>query len=433
MSVAKLIFPLILSFFAWGQTDTNRLSLRECIRIAQESSPYRVRISGDRDQARAGILFGFSTVLPQVFFNSGYTRSGPEINPYIDIPEAPPIFTDEFSTSFYQTSFTISQPLIDLSSWMQLRQAYKVADAAEVAFRGSQAELIFNVKQSFYELIRLYRNVEVSEAAVAQSKEQVQIAQERFRLGSIARPELLRVQVSLNDQRVELIQARSRVSNGQRILANYLGLGYPVRIDTSLSFPDTGVQILPEDSLIALALKENPSYRTSLLTLQAQRVNELAVRLMKVPQLGGSFTYGYQGNHFLSNWADNDFWTLGIQLNWNIFEGLRYFAQLRETSIQTRTAVADSEIARNSASEEMHQAYSNLILAREALSIAQVVIEEAQEEFRLVSEQFRLGAASSLDLLQSQFALEDARRQQVQIITDFYIAQAQIQRLLGTW
>lgn len=426
--ISSALFFLTGSFiFLYGQEPAKPLTLSQCILIALNESPHAVRISGDYLQPRYTALSSLSSVLPNVQFSSGYAKSNGE---QIDTFGTQTLLTDNDQ---FDLSFSVTQSIIDVSSWVQLKQAYSAADAAEIAYRGAKADLAFNVKQLFYDLVRSYHNVAVTISSVNQSVEQVYVAEERFRLGSMSRPELLQVQVGLSQLRVELITTASTVENEKRNLANYLGVSYPVQIDTSLQFPDTSMPLPSEDSLLSLALKKNPSYISSKINYDIQKGNEFAIKLQKVPTLSGSYSYGYSSSNPFSNWSENDFWTFGIQATIPIFEGLRWYGQLKEAQTQTNTLKAELEIAQNTASEEMHQAFTNLKSARQSLSIVSTLLQQANENFNLRKEQYRLGAVSSLELLTSQVSFNEAQQQAVQIITGYYLTYAQILRLLGEW
>ena len=165
--------------------------------------------------------------------------------------------------------------------------------------------------------------------------------------------------------------------------------------------------------------------------MEAQKQNHLSIKLQKVPSIDGFFTYGYSGPQFFSNLRN--FWSLGIQLRWPVFEGLRWYGQFRESSLQIRTSSADLEISNNTAVEQMHQSYSNLKSSRDALSMVNLLMEQATEEFRLRQEQYRLGAASSEELLTSQVTFIEAQQKVVQIIVAYHLAWARILQLLGEW
>jgi outer membrane protein TolC len=62
-----------------------------------------------------------------------------------------------------------------------------------------------------------------------------------------------------------------------------------------------------------------------------------------------------------------------------------------------------------------------------------LLMEQATEEFRLRQEQYRLGAASSEELLTSQVTFIEAQQKVVQIIVAYHMAWARILQLLGEW
>ncbi len=413
-----------------GQSVEYEMGLEECVKIALEKSPYSKRAAGERLQTLSTLYSTLGALLPQVQLSSEYARmpAGDElvINPLTEQG-----ITDITTSDNFELNLSISQSIVDASSWIQLKQTGTISQAAEFSYLSARAELVYNVKQAFYELVRMYRTVSVIEASVKQGIEQVEVAEERFRLGGISRPELLRVQVGLSQFRVELIEATSNIEIGKRSLANYLGISYPFSIDTSLKFPDINTALPSEDSLLKLVVQKNPSYKYSKLSLEAQKQNHLSIKLQKVPTINGFFIYGYSGPQLFDNLRD--FWSLGMQLQWTIFEGLRWYGRLRESSTQIETSAADLDITLNTAIEQMHQAYSNLKSSRDALLTVSLLKEQAIEEFRLRQEQYRLGAASSEELLISQVNFNEAQQQAVQIITSYYLASAKILQLLGEW
>jgi outer membrane protein TolC len=429
--VGLLFFRILLvGNSVYGQSGKNRLNLEDCIKIALDKSPYSQRATGERQQTLNGIYNALSPLLPQVQLSTEYSRVPSDdellINPFIE-PEIANIATNDN----FEFSLTVSQSIVDASSWIQLKQNRTVSRAAEYNFLAARAELVYNVKKAFYELIQLYRNFKVIEASVVQGTEQLKVATERFRLGGISRPELLRIQTGLSQLRVDLIESTGVIENKKRNLANYLGISSTFYIDTTLKFPDTNSALPSEDSLIGLLSQKNPSTVTARLALEAQKQNHLSIKLQKVPSIDGFFTYGYSGPQFFSNLRN--FWSLGIQLRWPVFEGLRWYGQFRESSLQIRTSSADLEISNNTAVEQMHQSYSNLKSSRDALSMVNLLMEQATEEFRLRQEQYRLGAASSEELLTSQVTFIEAQQKVVQIIVAYHLDWARILQLLGEW
>lgn len=430
-----ITFILIAITCARGSEIDPVLNLDECVRIALEKSPYLERSLGERRQRSASVFSALSAVIPGISLTTGYDRSGPDqAAPGTDSLGYPPGFSPVYSNEQYQTAININAVLVDLASFAGLKAAFTVDDIAETAFRGSKADLAYNVKEAYYNLIAVHKNIDVSQASAAQSEEQMLIARERFALGAIARPELLRIEVDQARRRIELINARSELETANRNLANQIGMLYPLAIDTSLLFPQISGPPPDHDSLVTIILKKNPSMISADFTLESQKTNRLSTQLQKVPVLSVGFSYGSAGTEpGWGAWSDKDFWNLGVRLTWNIFEGLGWYGRLRESNAQVQTAEAEQEITRGNVLQEINQAYNEYLSSREALSTAEILREQAQEQLRVTQEQFRLGATSALELVQSQTEYQQAILESIQIIISYHLSYARINRLAGEW
>ncbi len=431
--ISLLFLLLALISVSVAQDSTRVFTLDECVRSAIENSPQAAQIRAQQNQTLTGILTSLSPVLPYVSLSSRWNRSGPQAASIVDVPGGEPIITQEPFADNVQASVSVVQNLLDLASFAQIGQIPQIDNLASEQYLQSIADLAFQVKEQYYNLIVLYNNLSVSDAALEQIRQQAEIAREQFRLGVIARPELLRVEVALLQRQVERVNALAALVNGRRALANLIGSDYPVRIDTSVSFPDTLKPLPPPEVFNKLVLERNPSYLISATNLKLQETAETVSKLRIVPSVNGSFTYGYSSPDWFTQWQDNDFWQLGVELSWSIFERLSWYAQVREASAQTQIVKANVDITRNNVILQMNQAYASLVAAREALVLVPQLLEQANEEQRLTGEQFRLGAASSLDFLQSQLTFIQAQQQAVQVLVNYHLAQAQIQQLLGEW
>ena len=245
-SVTVLVFLWVCSE---AQESDSLLSVDRCVQIALERGYYRQRNEGERQLTKVGIYDALSAVLPFLGASAGFSRNGPERQLIIEDPTSPPIPGEEVWNDQFQTSITLSTPLIDAASIAGLRQAKTVWDNADVVFRGAQAELAYDVKQAFYNLLGAYKSLDASRSAVLQLEEQVTVARQRFGLGAISRPELLRVEVDLSRQKIDFTNSKTALEAEMRNLAGLMGVNYPVQIDTSLLFRYTE-DFLSRDSVM---------------------------------------------------------------------------------------------------------------------------------------------------------------------------------------
>src|SRR5690606_11393966 len=80
---------------------------------------------------------------------------------------------------------------------------------------------------------------------------------------------------------------------------------------------------------------------------------------------------------------------------------------------------------------DLERVLTSLRLAEEQIALAAEAVEVAGEDLRVVEERYRLGAATSIDLLQSQAALVEAEQALVTARYDYLIARAPLEALVG--
>jgi len=438
----------ICVFYLTAQDEEGRqpLTLRQSVESALMRGSQAYRIEAERVQNRTPLFNTVGQVLPFVNLSADLTRNSSQVQPIIDIPDdlagEPtgdfPLIDKNVSTGNFQTAVTIVQPLVNIPSFIQLGTFSETKRIAQSQYDRDMADLVFNVKQHYYTLVVMYKNASVAASAVEQMDEQVRIARESFRLGVIPKPELLRIEVGAIQQRVEMINAQENLENGRNILASMIGIQPPIFIDTVLDFPDLIDELPSYDSLLQKALDANPSYLLAQTSQRVGRNNYKAAKYSVLPVLSGTFSYGYSspdvfGNSPAFRGQDHGFWIVGAQLSWNIFDRLNWYSQKRETAAFIRITEANTRSARSALVQEVEAAYSALRASREALVWVPELLTLAEEELRLTQEQFRLGAAASLDLLQSQVTYNQSQLQAVSALVDYYIAKAALERIMGQW
>jgi outer membrane protein TolC len=150
------------------------------------------------------------------------------------------------------------------------------------------------------------------------------------------------------------------------------------------------------------------------------------------PVLQGYVGYDVHNSILTQDLAVTDYgWIGGVQLSWNLFDGLRTQGRVKEAEANYERAGVDLDDKMRGVELEVRTAYSNFIEAREVLESQKKVIEEAEEALRLARARSEAGTGTQLDVLSAQTALTDARTTQVQALHDYEAARARLQRSIG--
>jgi outer membrane protein TolC len=80
---------------------------------------------------------------------------------------------------------------------------------------------------------------------------------------------------------------------------------------------------------------------------------------------------------------------------------------------------------------EVTQNYLTLHQSRERIGVSQQTVKQAEENYRVTNEKFRLGVALNSDLLDAEASLLQAKWNYIQSLVDYELAQARLQKSIG--
>ena len=82
---------------------------------------------------------------------------------------------------------------------------------------------------------------------------------------------------------------------------------------------------------------------------------------------------------------------------------------------------------------EIQNARTNLIAAKDALGFTEEYLKEAKKQFRIATENYRLGVNTILDVLSAQSSLADARAKLAEAKKNWYQSLAEIAYSTGAF
>jgi len=421
----KLI--LVVSFllqFALSAWAADSLTVEQCVSLALRQSPELKKAQASLSLAGASLQGSVGTILPHLSGSSSYTQRGPATinqNGHLDT---------------YSTGLSVGMSLVNLSGWADITGTALARQSAGAAYQLAVASLAYRVKEAFYGLAKLEKAVEVARSSVKQSQEQAKRAEAMYQLGSLSRADMLKIQVRLTQNRVDLLSAETNLISAKQSLAGLLGISGEAAINPNLSFPDTSLMKVVSDSVTPVELEQNPAYRQAKKNKQSRNAGLWSAWLDRLPYLSGSYSYGFSDSRQFkdgSDWIDHDSWSASLALNWNIFDGGIAEAGIRQAAAQAKIADADLFSARQAVYSELKQAKLSLTMSRQAIGLVTDLQQQASEDYKLTTEKYRLGSASVLDLLSSQLTYNQAQQQAANTLCDYYLSLARMDKALGKW
>lgn len=327
--------------------------------------------------------------------------------------------------------------------WSGIQAAEHAEAAAFAAYDEAAADIVLLVKRAYYDAALAAATVEIVEASVElanRHREDVRLQQQAGRASEL---ELLRAEVEAENLQPQLVAARNGLELALLNLKRLVNL--PADAEVELTTPLVPAEG-PDALVLDRALPSLEEAREQLSRRAALRAAESHVaaaeegvdmaRSAYLPTVALTANLNRQAfpdQVFISPTGDEwrDDWTIGVALQWPLFQGMRRWAQVDEAQAVVQEAELGLEQLREAFALEYQQAQSELERARASLGAAQRTAQQAQRVYELTEMRFREGLATQLEVDNARLALQQARLNEVQAYHDALVAIASAERALG--
>lgn len=385
------------------------LSLRECLERGLENN-YEILIQRNEERiSDNNATHASAGMLPTLDLSAGYTGSA-------DKSTTTPVVGDEITedAAYDQTidvglslNWTIFDGLKLQTNYAKLREMQKVGN---LQTRLAIEDLVANITAEYYNLIQQTIRLKNYRYAVALSRERLRITEERYRIGTFSRLDVLQARVDFNADSSQYMTQQELVM-ASRIRMNELMANKD--INERCSARDSVIWVnnsLEWDSLAAQTAATNVSLLIADRNTSLSELELKAVQARNYPYLKLVAGYGYTHNHFGSGEYKSRGTlgpNVGLKLGFTIFDGNRRREQ-RNARIEIENANytrEQLELALMADLANFWQAYQNNL---EVIKLETQNLITAKENYEIAIDRYLLGNLSGIDMREAQKSLLDA-------------------------
>ena len=376
-----------------------------------------------------GVKSAFGRHLPRLALDGNYTiRQDPL--PYIPAQSATigPHFSDQFASY----TITLTLPLYQggqIVNGVALSQARKVLQEQGAVL--TRNELIANTVNTYNKILQLASLRDASQASLTALEQQQANAQLLFKVGRIARVDLLKVEVQTANEQQRLTSLNAGIATAFATLRTLMGTPEQAVQATAALVDHLGIPSLQADFGAGLvqALKQRPEYQSA---LQEVRVADLNRKMAMGKLLPGLAAFGgYLDQFGLQPWYKEANWFGGVNLNMPLFDRSLY-ADLSRQRIEADRAREQLHGLENQVRLELRSALNSLDESRARIGATRQAVEQAHEAYRIEQQRFQTGAGAVVDLLLAQSADVTAAANYSQALYDYNAAVVAYRRATGT-
>ena len=425
--------PILVTFQMSGQETV--LSKEEAVKAALESN-YGIKISSNQVEIAEN---------NQSIWNSGYLPSltglagaSYDVNDRkTEIEGEETIEQNDVENELYRGSLNVDYVLFDgLGRYYNFKSLKEEYNLSRLEARETVENTILQLFTVYFEIARLYENIDVLEEGLKISKDRELRAQYQYEYGQANNLAVLNARVDVNNDSINLIQARQQLQNTKRDLNVLLDremeeLGYVV---------DTTVTFIPKLQLVNLIAQADENNVRILQSESSIAISEYDIKVSRsgyLPSVGLTGSYGWNQNiggptaFFPGSTTTTTGLSAGVNLSWNIFDGGRTRVQTKNSRI-----VNDNQkLIKEQVELEVRRDIANALGTYEnKLYIFHVQEENVAtnlDNFNRTQEQYKLGQVTSIEFRQAQINLLNAETSLNLAKYEAKLAELELLRLTG--
>ncbi len=397
------------------------LTLEDCIAIALRKHP---RIKGARQDVVAGrfrTMGAFSNYLPQISFS--LNRNG--VTSFI------PFGGFKNTTYSYDSTlwgFTGNWDIFDFGrTYYSVRSDAELEKALDKTLSSVEQNVVYDVRDAYYNLLRAQTLVKVAEDTLAQANEHLREARGFYDTGVKPRYDVTQAEVGVNNAKVQVIQAYDAVTQARIILNTRITVD-PMAPTVVVDRPELEPMDKTLEQYLALAIENRPDIQA----LQSRRkAYGLAVKgalagFMPVISASGA----YDWNNFDSS-AIIDTSSYQVGITFPLFQGFATVAQVgqaRAAALSAEYRVEDSKLGVES---DVASAYLAVQDAKARIAALKVSVRKAGENLDIAQGRYEAGVGNIIDVTDAQVQLTQARTDEAQAYYDYHLAYSRLLRSTG--
>ena len=280
--------------------------------------------------------------------------------------------------------------------------------------------------------------VRVLYSQVLEEKELTRIAQgqvkeltvECERIGKLSGKEMLprlesfRIEAHLEKVKHSLVKHKETYDYLLSVLRETVGIaeGESLALEAYGSLPEDGSGL---GSFLDASREVDPIYKEGALQIQAKQYEKRALQAERFPQLSLSTRW----NSVRDVYVDTNRVIVGIEGKWNIWDFGRLGSKIRAKEREIEETKWAEELRIREHEREIRRLFHEARALRQKIRMTEAFLKEHEEDYKNGKTRVVTGGKGAGELLDSFVALEEARAEAIQAVTEYRIQMARLERV----
>lgn len=292
--------------------------------------------------------------------------------------------------------------------------------AARAQLVNLEQQVLLNAVGAYLGVLRDARVVSLRDNNLRLITQELRAARDRFDVGEVTRTDVAQAEARLAQARGDLAEARGNLAVSKELYKATVGRAAG-GLEAIRALPPLPHSI---DEARALGERKHPAILQAQRQIRANELNAARARAAIKPNINLGASVGH-------NSAIDNNTSLTLQMTVPIYQGGQLKALERKALAQVHASRSGLNQTVLEVRQSVGESWSRLAIANAQLEASERQIRAAQVAFNGVREEAKLGARTTLDVLDAEQALFDARTNRVVFETQVYAAAYQLLSSMG--
>ncbi len=411
------------------------LSRAAAVARALEKNPDVRRSLADYESLEGRARQVRADALPELSLNGTFLRyQDPGFFNSPNIEEFPPEILQAFrplASNLWDGSLTIHQTLFSFSLSKAIRAAGYAKHLGKENINRTRQGVALRAIAAYNGYLIALERAKVAAKVVRQKERHLEMARNRRDAGVATDLEVLRFEVDLANARTQALryEGAADLARGDLNAVMVRPTDTPIEPTDTLAFVD-----LPAD--LPTVVREATANRSELKAAAwNEKVYDEAIGIYQAdsrPRVDLNAVYGYSVRETVNFFEPNyKKWSLSVTLSVPLFDGWRTAGRVAQARADRARVGQDRVELETLIDLEAKQAVDRLRVARSVYQSAELNMQQARQALEMTEANYRLGAATTLDILDAQAALTQAEMSRIEALWAHANARAGLRYVMG--
>ena len=313
----------------------------------------------------------------------------------------------------------------------QIESAEYGLNSADVNMEYVRQNIKYQATEAYYRVLQYDDAIKVQQEAVNFLQNHLDNVKIQYEVGTVAKADVLSTEVQLADYKRQLNSAWGDYESAVATLNNIVGLPVDTVLATDDYLDDEPYE-MNEEECIAYALEHRPD---GISAAYAVKQAETAINITKAgyrPTITAQVVGQLNGEKpFQSNHGGSEYWQIGLEMQWNIFDNHITDAQVKQAKAAQRKAESQMLQQLDQIKLEVHNAYIAMTTAEKNVDIAAHSVSEAEAAYAIALVRYIEGVDTNLNVMDAQTKLAQAKINYFNALYTYNISRAKLEQVMG--